>query len=493
MVPPLEAPPLVDAGVPEPELPKLACEAGTTAVASPYPEPTWSCTRADGVKHGPFITLFPDRSIEIEGHHKDGKLDGAWRRHHPGGALAEEGTYVAGLPAGTWRAFDTTGSPLGEYTLVTGTGKVKKWLADGPLYSETQLKKGVPNGVTKIFDRQGALVAIAKLTAGKLDGAHTVGSKNTLRIEESFVRGVRRGPRKIWQFWALIADENYDTKGKLDGPFTLWRDRKVPRVQGAFDHGKRVGAWLWTDRNNKKEREGAYTAGKKTGPWFEYADEKVVFQGNFTAGRPDGEFVYYDRSGNELGRFTITDGTGTMLTFHLNKKVSSRTRYVQGQMSGKYEELSLRGKTLVEGNYVADKKHGWWREWTEAGVPVSEEQWKRGKLDGAFRKYTDGKLAVEATYKDGKAEGAYTEYRDGKPALVGQFTADKRTGMWTAYDAGGSVTLTASYKDGVLDGPWRQLEGGVVIEGTMVAGRRTGTWTRTDRAGTVVSTVVKTP
>ena len=439
------------------------------------------------------MTLYPDRSIAIEGHYKDGALDGAWKRHHPGGAIAEDGAYVAGLPDGTWQAFDASGAKLGEYTLKHGTGKVKKWLADGPLYSETALKKGVPDGYTKIFDRQGYLVVIAKLTAGKLDGPHTVGGKNTLRIEESFVRGVRRGPRKIWQFWALLVDESYDTKGKLDGAFTIWRDRKVPRVQGTFDHGKRTGPWVWTDRNNKKEREGDYTDGKKTGPWFEYADEKVVFQGAFTDGRPDGEFIYYDKTGAELGRFTITDGTGTMLTFHPNKKVSSRTTLQQGQMSGRYEELSLRGKTLVLGNYLADRKHGWWREMTEAGALGSEEQWKRGKLDGAFKKYTDGKLAVEATYKDGKVEGAYTEYRDGKPALVGQFAADRRVGTWTAYDAGGSVTLTATYKDGVLDGPWRQLTDGVVVEGMMVAGRRTGTWTRTDRAGTVVSTVVKTP
>jgi antitoxin component YwqK of YwqJK toxin-antitoxin module len=496
VVPPIPAAPfaLPDAGIPElPDLPKLACEDGTTAIAAPYPDPTWACTRPDGTKHGAFITLYPDQSIAIEGHYKDGKLDGAWKRHHPNGATAEEGAYATGMADGTWRAFDTAGTPLGDYTLKAGTGKQKRWLADGPIYSETQLKKGVPNGYTKVFDREGHLIVIAKLTAGKLDGDHLVGGKNTLRIEETFVRGVRRGPRKIWQFWALLVDENYDTKGALDGAFTLWRDKIVPRVQGTFEHGKRVGSWIWTDRNNKTEREGDYIDGKKTGPWFEYTDEKLTFQGIFTDGKPDGEFIYYDRNSVELGRFTITDGTGTMLTFHPTKNVSSRTRLQQGQLSGKYEEISIRGRTLVEGNYLADRKHGWWREWNEAGALLSEEQWKRGKLDGAWKKYVDGKLAVESTYKDGMASGVYTEYRAGKPALVGQFVADKRTGTWISYDNGGAVTLTATYKDGVLDGPWRQLEAGTVVEGTMVAGRRAGTWTRTDRAGTVTTTVVKTP
>ena len=35
------------------------------------------------------------------------------------------------------------------------------------------------------------------------------------------MRGVRRGPRQIWQFWVLVIDETYDDKGKLDGAFTI--------------------------------------------------------------------------------------------------------------------------------------------------------------------------------------------------------------------------------------------------------------------------------
>jgi uncharacterized protein len=250
---------------------------------------------------------------------------------------------------------------------------------------------------------------------------------------------------------------------------------------------------VWTDKNNKKEREGDYVAGKKSGQWTDWVDGKLFFQGTFTNGKPDGEFVYYEKTGAELGRFTINNGNGTMVTFHPNKQPSSKTQFKNGLMDGKYEELTLRGKTTIEGKYQADRKHGLWREQTETGVPVLEEDWKKGKLDGVMKKFTNGKLAVEATYKDGLAEGTYTEYRDGKPALVGQFAADQRTGTWTAYDADGAVTLTATYKNGVLDGPWRQLVGGVVTEGQLSAGRRNGTWTQTDRAGHKQSVTYQTP
>ena len=134
---------------------------------------------------------------------------------------------------------------------------------------------------------------------------------------------------------------------------------------------------------------------------------------------------------------------------------------------------------------AASRKHGTWKEWTADGVLLLEQSWKRGKLDGSVKKYVDGKLSVQSTYAEGKAEGPYVELRNGKPAITGQFASDRRTGTWTTYASDDSVVLVATYKDGVLDGPWRQLVGGFVLEGNMAAGRRAGAWTRTDKAGAV--------
>lgn len=485
----------IDAPPADAAIAKLTCDPGTNIVVAPYPDPTWFCARPDGVKHGAFITLYPDESIEIEGTYKEGKLDGPWKRHFPSGAIAEQGNYVLGQRDGEWQQLADTGTLIGSYTLVAGTGTQKRWLDDGPLYSEVTLKAGVPHGAMKIYDRDGRVVISARYYAGKLDGDHVVGTRNTLRIEDTFKHGVLTGPRKVWQFWNQLLDETYDAKGKLDGTFTTWRDsgRKIPRVVGTYEHGKKIGDWVWTDKNNKVERKGAYTDGKKSGTWTEYSDGKLTFTGSFTDGKPSGDFIYADLKGTELGRSTLTDGTGTLQTYYPNKKPASLTTYLKGELSGKYEEYSSRGKTVLEGNYLADQKHGWWREYTELGVPVLEQHWKHGKLDGAVKKYEAGKLVIEATYKADKAEGRYAEYRDGKPSLIGQFAGDRRTGTWTAYDALGGVTLIATYKDGVLDGPWKQLVDGVVVEGTMVAGRRSGTWTRTDKAGQVQTTTVTTP
>jgi uncharacterized protein len=493
--PPVAVAQAVDAGPPDaPPAPKLVCGDGTAPAPAPAPEPTWYCARPDGTKHGPFITLFPDGSIEIEGAYRDGALEGPWRRNHPGGAVAEQGAYAAGKKTGRWVQSSQAGAALGDYELTLGTGLEKRWYDGGALYSEIALKDGVRHGFAKLYDRNGALIESTRYVKGVLDGARVVGTPGILRIEEKFAGGVRTGPRKIWQSSLLLAEETYDRRGRLHGPYTIWRTAKIARVKGEFASGKRTGDWIWKDRENKKEREGSYTAeGKRNGWWFEWSDDKLVFSGAYTAGRPDGEFTYFDYSGNELGKFTIRDGTGVMTTFHGNKKPASRQKLLKGAESGPYQELTSRGKLIVEGTYAGGVKHGAWKEWTSDGVLVLEQSWKRGKLDGDVKKYVDGKLSEQSTYAEGRAEGPYVELRQGKPAVTGQFAADRRTGTWTHYAADGAVVLVATYKDGVLDGPWRQLVGGVVLEGNLEAGRRAGTWTRTDKAGAVQTLTYGSP
>lgn len=479
--------PAIDAAVADPApARRLVCDAGTTPVPAPALAPTWYCARPDGTRHGPFLTLFPDDSIEIEGAYRDGLLDGPWTRRRPDGTVAEEGAYQAGLKHGRWRQLGPDGSVLGEYTLTGGTGVERVWYDSGALYRERALRAGVPHGEDVTFAPDGAVTSSAVYRDGKLDGPHAFGTRATMRFEETFADGVRHGDRTIWLLGKLLAEERFDHRGQPDGPFTHWRRPRVMRVKGAYDHAARTGLWTWWDRGNRKEREGRYVAGKRDGVWTEWAGGKLAFTGRYTAGRPDGELVYYDRRGRELGRFTIRNGTGTMFAYHPNGRPSLRQRFVRGRAEGLYEELTPSGRVIVEGRYLDDEKHGLWTYRATDGVIVREETWDRGQLHGAVKKYAGGALVSEASYRAGKAHGAYAEYRDGRPALTGEHVDDRKHGTWTTYAVDGTVILTATYERGVLHGPWRQRESdGSVLEGQMLDGRRTGTWTRTDPSGRV--------
>lgn len=477
--------------------PRLACEPSTKLKIAPSPDPTWFCARADGTRHGPFITLFPDDTTEIAGSFKNGALDGPWTRHHVDGTIAEAGSYAAGHKHGRWKQTSPTGTVLGEYELTAGTGVEKFWYGDGALYSERSLAASVPHGPHKVLAPDGAVIISASYANGKLDGSHTVGVPGSLlRFDETFTAGVRRGARKILLYGTVIADEIYDRQGRLDGAYTLWRRARVMRAKGQFRSGRRIGAWTWWDRNANKEKEGRYAEGRRDGAWSEWLEGRLLFSGNYSAGKPDGQFIYFDRLDGlrrEVGRFTITDGTGTMLTYHANKKPSSRQALVNGVMSGIYQELTPLGKVVVEGRYRNDQKHGTWKYMTPTGAPRREHTFEAGRLDGVVKKYVDGQVTMETTYVAGKVVGPYAEYRDGKPAVTGQYDADHKHGTWTTLNAEGVVVLTATYERGVLHGPWRQLVDGAVHEGEMREGRRHGIWTVTDRAGVVSQLTYTTP
>lgn len=476
-----------DAAVPDaPPPPKLACESGAELTYAAPSEALTYCARLDGTRHGVFVRAFPDGSVEIEGHYKDGKLDGAWERHYPGGALAETGQYAAGAKDGHWKQIGPTGTLLGEYDLTAGTGVDLRYYDDGPLYRELTLKAGVANGPAKTYAPDGSVLVSERFSKGKLDGKRESGTKQSMLIEETFGHGVRYGTRKIWQFWLLHFEEEYDGGGHFNGPYTVWRDKKVPRVKGQYVHGHRDGTWTWTDRDNNKEGEGTYVGGKKDGVWNEWFENKLTFTGTYVAGKPDGTFISYDHNGKEVGRFDIKDGTGMWTTWQPNAHLAKSKEYLRkGEKDGLYQELVGRDKVVVEGHYSGGMKWGSWKEWSPEGVLLVERNWKRGRLDGAWKKYVGGKLASQATYKDGKVEGPYAELRDGKPAVTGQFVADQREGAWQTFDATGAVIAAASYRDGVLDGPYRALANGVVTEGVMAKGRRAGVWTETDRSGKV--------
>lgn len=470
------------------------CDDGRVPQPAPWPESTWACTR-DGTRDGGFITLYPDGSIAARGHYRDGLLDGPWQRLDPTTAnVIEEGGYVAGQRHGVWRQLDPRGRELGRYELDHGSGIAKQWYANGTLYSETPLASGVRHGVVKTYDEDGKPLSSTRWALGNLDGPSQFGYPRDLRIEEMFRRGVRYGERKVYQQNQLIADERYDRAGRLDGPWTSLRSNKVKRVEGQYSSGKRVGHWVWRDREDRKEREGDYVWGRRDGDWLEWVEDKLVWSGHYNRGRPDGTFSSYAKTGALIGEYTMKDGNGWVLTYYPNGRTASRQQMYGGIENGTYQEIAPTGKTILEGHYVGGIKHGSWKQWDYDGAPVVEQRWNRGTLDGPVKKYAGGRLAMETTFVNGRATGKYVEYRlDGNPQVTGEFAEDRRTGMWTFYDASGSVVRTATYRNGQLDGPYRELTGRVVDEGTMVAGRRSGEWTRTDHAGNVRKLTYRTP
>ena len=473
--------------------PPIACPDGTTIALADPPERRAFCAAPDGTRQGPFVELYPDGTVAASGTYVDGAYDGAFTRFHPGGAVAERGAYALGKKDGAWQQLAPDGTVLGGYTMKLGSGVERHWWTIGKLASETTWKDGVRNGRARAWNQDGVPLLDERWQGGVLDGDRLMGSKLSMLITETYRHGVRVGRRTLWQRGELIIDENYDSRGRLDGPSITWRDREHKREAGQYVHGKREGQWQWFDGDGNMWRQGSYTAGHREGEWLELKNGRVTWQGTYVGGLLDGDVVESDVAGREINRYHMQQGTGVEVQIWPTKKPSQKTTFAHGRMSGPYDEYFQDGKTAVEGTYRNDAKDGIWHEWNDSGQLLLEETYDAGKRVGPWRRWADdGSLVAEASYADGKRDGTYVEYfADGKRAMAGSYVDDVREGEWTQWYDDGSVAQIATWKAGVLDGPWEEMRpGGVTaVSGQLVAGRRAGTWRFFDPAGQLARTI----
>jgi uncharacterized protein len=464
--------------------PRLLC----AAPAYPTPleidgDPAWACADLAGKRHGPFFALYPDGSTEIAGTYRDGLLDGEWRRMFRNGKTAEVGNYVAGKKDGTWQLYTDQGGLLGDYHMAAGTGVEQRWYFDGQLASERHFRNGVLDGQSLVYGDGGAVLYSAQFHRGALDGTRRVGVAGALRLEDQWAAGHPVSARKIWRHETLTLDMTFDDEGEPTGVFTAWRSHATLRERGTYLRGDRHGVWRWYGRGGELEREGSYFLGLRHGTWRQWSGGHLTMQGKYAKGRPQGVFTFWTSSGGVAGTCNMRNGTGTMPTYYDSGLTATKLDMVRGLRHGVYQELTPRGKVVVEGSYVNDQRDGPWLEFDGDGAVVREAHYTEGKLEGVVRRYRDGHLIAEAGYAGGQREGAYRELKvsgDGKgdvEAVSGSFHADRKSGEWIYRRDDGSPSLVANYKNGVLQGPWRQLAGEkVVVRGQHEAGRRTGTW-----------------
>ncbi len=482
--------------------PRLACPPSSR----PRPlelegSPGWACADREGVLGGPFLTTYPDGSTELSGAHRTGLLHGPWRHLYPNGKTAEAGAYLAGKKDGTWQLTTERGGLLGDYQMKAGTGVEKRWYADGQLASERSYKDGVLDGPSAVYAAGGASLYAARFADGVLDGERKLGLPGQLRIEDFWDKGTPRGARKILRRERSAVEQTFDDEGILTGPYVAWRDRVTLREHGSYVRGQRHGRWRWFDRARALEREGTYVNGQRHGRWRQWSAGRLVMQGNYDKGKPSGAFIYWKVKGSGLaGRFIMRGGTGVMMTFHDNGEPATKIQMVKGVRQGRYRELSPQGRLLVEGMYQADQRDGVWIERDGAGRVSREATYAAGKLTGTVRRYAAGALVSEQTYADGLREGPYREFLPpaGSPAgsgaarerVTGHFTADRKSGEWIYRGDDGRPSLALHYQDGVLHGPWQELDGGkLVVRGQYQHGRRSGQWAWTATSGTEVRTI----
>ncbi len=264
-----------------------------------------------------------------------------------------------------------------------------------------------------------------------------------------YVNGKKQG---LWQWYASFSGSSYGAYvADLEHGLWLVEERESWSYE-VYDHGKRQG--VQRKYSNDGDRpigiatydqgelhgtyvehdeyepwglrdEGTYARGKRIGEWRMYGDagELRVVE-HWDAGVRDGEFVYYDETGQVIARTTIDHDTGDWIAY------------------------SPYGILLQRGRVDNGVKIGAWGE----RDPSAQSRWDEG------------------TYTNGKRTGTWTIYEDlgGAKHSRGEFTNGKQTGEWTYWHSNGTVLSHGKIVDGKPHGTWKIYAEDGTLEQTLV-------------------------
>lgn len=100
--------------------------------------------------------------------------------------------------------------------------------------------------------------------------------------------------------------------------------------------------------------------------------------------------------------------------------------------------------------YTNGNANGPYFEFNNRGQLELKAYYKNNKLDGYWAQYSFGRPTHEATYKDGELNGVYREFKavSGKVQKEISYKNGKMDGKYLFYDEEGNISLDYTYKNG---------------------------------------------
>lgn len=200
--------------------------------------------------------------------------------------------------------------------------------------------------------------------------------------------------------------------------------------------------------------------GEKTGFWRVTDKEgKVMWEGEYKAGKPVGEHRHYYTSNGKLKAELEWHSDGITCKARVYDEegfLNGVGVYKDKKREGLWIFLDEKGDTVARENYRNGKKEGQAYIYYGPERTVLEEILYQNDLkNGPYRKYyPDKKLEIVATYRNDTLTGKYILYApDGKKQIEGYYD-DKglKTGKWFIYDERGIQKEIIEYKNGFPQG-----------------------------------------
>ena len=299
------------------------------------------------------------------------------------------GQYILGKKNGTWKMMNSYSNTL---------------------FFECNYKNDLPDGIIKLYDRDGTKLRECNYMNGVLNGKQTEWFSNrTLKATSFYVNGKIDGLYTKYGSSGAKVEEWVFTQGVKNGKHTAWFDKQAAsdsarlQLTCTYRNGVVEGPYSEYNPNGTIKVEGIYEFGKKNGNWTErFATGELKEQGTYQQDTLVGDWLFLYQNGNTRAKGSYLKGTKDSLD------ATGVPRYGR---DGKWLLYYENGKLSVEQHWKSGQAHGKFKTYFASGDLASLKSYTNGKLNGPYEKFyeqtTNGVVDARYINEDGKYIGKY--------------------------------------------------------------------------------------
>lgn len=436
---------------------------------------TKSINYKEGKKNGPTVIYDTAQKVTLIESYVNDTKQGLVRSFHKNGKTKSVVPYEKGRQDGTGYEYSSDsmitaimiykGGILQSYEKINQRDPANKkqgiWKE---FYDNLELKKEMKfnddslDGYVMEYDKKGSLISTKKFNNGKqilkapeianVEVYREVYQDGTLKYEGVYSDGVAIGTHYKYKQKYQCDSSLFLVEDTNTNATPVYKNRMVCRnvpvpdscieyfdgtivAKGAVDSVRnRIGFWYEYHNTGEFRGKGMYKEGGRIGDWeFFYASGKLEQKGKYDKkGRTQGTWKWYYESG----------------------KLLREELYVNGKREGQLTDYNEEGGIIIQGNFVENKKEGYWvyetPDYKEVGNYLGDERdsvWKSFYMPTKIKRF-------EGKFTNGEPEGVHTMWwPNGKKMNTGNYVGGMRDGDWKFYDELGVNYLTILYKNDI--------------------------------------------
>jgi len=303
---------------------------------------------------------------------RNGLRQGLWKTFYPSLIVETEGTFLNDQKNGFWKFYDSLGNLTAVKQFINGeleqstqnlTTHVEtrtEYHPNGTQKLSVTFRNGVPEGLAREFDESGNVTRSVIFREGRVVAEGIVDYRG--RFQDNW--------REFYPDGTLRSEGRY-RNGRRIGHWRFFFPNGTLEQEGSFNNqGEHQDEWIWYHSNGQIHIIQNFENGLLDGPFTEFAfdGETIVSEGYYIDGERHGDWIINTGTERSVGRYRNGEIHGRWRTYSIaTGRVIFEGSFVDGIPNGRHVYFQENGRVLEEGHFTMGRLNGVWRTYDEAG------------------------------------------------------------------------------------------------------------------------------